>query len=246
MLVARFSVLLVHGFSGSSRDLDPLAAQLAARCGADAIHNLVLPGHGAGETPDHFEREALLATVGEVLLDLRTRSDRLLVVGHSTGGSLMLAALVASGIAPDLTVLAAVPFRIDLAYLERWQAHRAGKPALDLTTVAALVAQINASGCRGPAYAFSVLLLQGDADQLVIREEALRWREKLAGETRNVFIPQGEHQLFAGPGKTLAIETVVRAAEELLTATETERALFAAKLLETESEAAALGSSRLP
>lgn len=237
--MSRFGALLVHGFSGSSRDLTPLARGLTERFGAGTVYNLVLPGHGEGQVPGRFEREALLAAVAEQLEDLRRQAERLLVVGHSTGGSLLLTALDASGVAPDLTVLAAVPYRIDLAYLERWQKHRAGKTAFDLTTVAALVAQINASGYRGPVRSAPVLLLQGEDDQLVTREEALRWQEKLTGETRCVFIPQGEHQLFTGRGRELAVETVVQAVDALLASADAERKHFAGQLVQAEPEAAA-------
>jgi MoaA/NifB/PqqE/SkfB family radical SAM enzyme/pimeloyl-ACP methyl ester carboxylesterase len=234
--MARLAALLVHGFSGSPGDLAPLAAALTGRCEVAVVESLVLPGHGEGNIPERFDRDRLTAAVAEALVRLRREYDSLLVVGHSTGGSLTLAALAQTGVVPELTVLAAVPYGIDLAYLERWQQHRAGQPAMDLATVAAMVVTINASGCRGPAPAGPVLLLQGEDDPLVVKAEAQRWQRKLPGEPPPVFVPAAGHQLFTD--SALAVATVVQAADNLLAAAVERRRQTGRELLAAEPEAA--------
>jgi MoaA/NifB/PqqE/SkfB family radical SAM enzyme/pimeloyl-ACP methyl ester carboxylesterase len=234
--MARLAALLVHGFSGSPGDLAPLATALADRCDGAAVESLALPGHGAGSVPEGFDHDRLTAAVAGALVRLRREYDSLLVVGHSTGGSLALAALAQTGVVPELTVLAAVPYGIDRAYLERWQHHRAGQPAMALASVAAMVGTINASGCRGPAPAGPVLLLQGEDDPLVVKAEARRWQQKLPGEPPPVFVPAAGHQLFTD--SALAVATVVQAAANLLAAAIERRRQTGRELLAAEPEAA--------
>ena len=82
------SVVLLHGFLGDRRDLEPLRRSLA---GFDCI-SVDLPGHGdsawlGGADEDEVERAlpALLAT-----LDAACPARRLVLVGYSMGGRIAL------------------------------------------------------------------------------------------------------------------------------------------------------------
>ena len=163
----RLAILLVHGFSGGARDLFSLAEGLRDTFGRETVHLPELPDHGGGELPAAFDRDRLVEKLCAQLAGLRQRAETLVVLGHSTGGNLLLAALEQSAIVPELLVLAASPFRIDLAYLERWQRHRQGREGMALTTVAGLVKFINEVAERGSLPACPALLLQGEKDQLV-------------------------------------------------------------------------------
>src|SRR6187397_1689683 len=91
---ARTGVLLVHGFRGSPLSLRPLGELLAER--GFAVDLPLLPGHGTtwrDMLPTRYEhwRSHVLASVGA----LRARTERVVLVGLSMGGTLSLD--VASG-----------------------------------------------------------------------------------------------------------------------------------------------------
>jgi carboxylesterase len=100
-------VLLVHGFAGSPQEMRPLAAVLASN--GFMVEVPRLPGHG----PDirdiaDYRLEDWISTVTAGAAHLRELGvRRLVVVGHSVGGSLALA--TAAAVAPDALVLLA-PF----------------------------------------------------------------------------------------------------------------------------------------
>lgn len=99
--------LLVHGFAGSPKELRGLAAVLAAN--GWLVEVPCLPGHGAafGQVAD-YRVEDWTRAVEDAAAALRASgATRLLVAGHSIGGSLALA--TAPRLAPDGVVLLA-PF----------------------------------------------------------------------------------------------------------------------------------------
>jgi MoaA/NifB/PqqE/SkfB family radical SAM enzyme/pimeloyl-ACP methyl ester carboxylesterase len=207
-------ILLIHGFSGRPADLEPLQRELCDRFGSDAVSLCALPGHDGG-MPDGFDRDELVAAVAADLRRARQRFRRLAVLGHSTGGTLALLALAETGVKVELLVLAAVPRRIDLNYLERWRQHRQGAESLSLSAVAGLVSGINAAG-RLPMPAESLLLLHGTEDALVPAAEAHYWRqEHFSPAPRLVLVPEAGHQLFCSGRAQVGIETVCRALADL-------------------------------
>lgn len=99
--------LLLHGFAGSPKEMRALAAVLASN--GFVVDVPRLPGHGP-EIRDiaDYRLEDWLATVTEAAARLRaTGVGRVVVVGHSVGGSLGIA--TAAAIRPDGLVLLA-PF----------------------------------------------------------------------------------------------------------------------------------------
>jgi carboxylesterase len=99
--------LLVHGFAGSPEEMRPLAAVLAAN--GFLVEVPRLPGHGPEiRAIADYRLEDWIGTVTAGAVHLRERGvRRLVVVGHSVGGSLALA--TAAEVQPDALVLLA-PF----------------------------------------------------------------------------------------------------------------------------------------
>ena len=209
-------ILLIHGYTGSSTDFGPLAAALSKTCPRAEIISLSLPGHEC-PGPD-FDQEAFLAAVREAATTLSAGGRELIVVGHSTGGVLALAAIAKWGINPRLLVLAAVPNRIDSSYLRRWNAQSkvsgSDSEAISFTSLAHMVALINRTGAQS-FQACPVLLLHGLEDDLVPYDETELWRTRMApGSVRTVLVPGVGHHVFTGAGSAFACDVVCRAVRD--------------------------------
>ncbi|MBK8794627.1 MAG: alpha/beta fold hydrolase [Holophaga sp.] len=205
-------ILLIHGYTGSPADFGALPEALAATCPDADILKILLPGHPA--TAPAFDKDAFLNAIREAAITLTNAGRKLILVGHSTGGVLALAALAEGGLQPDLVVLAAVPKRIDGHYLPRWSAHSEASAALSFTDMARMVACINAIGAQA-AIPCPVLILQGEADDLVPSREASLWRAHFKpGAARAMFIPGAGHHLFKGTGCAFAYDAVQRAVRD--------------------------------
>ena len=214
------AILLVHGYLGRPADFGTLAEILAPL--ADAVIALTLPGHDAeGTPPPPFARDAYLAQLAAAIDEQRAQARELILIGHSTGGSLLIAELARRAAAPQaqtalsglrLLLLCATPPTLDLGYAERWAAHRGARPST-LDDLAALARLIRASGpdaltALPPELALHVV--HGDADELVPVADGERWRrserpfafDRLAGSP---------HHLFHGPDAP-AVRAAVRAA----------------------------------
>ncbi len=106
---AHTAVLLVHGFVGAGNNFGELAERLAAD--GHRVRVMLLPGHGT--SPREFERvepETLEDAVNAERAALEARHERVVLVGHSMGGT--LATLVASRANVDGLVLAAPYFGV--------------------------------------------------------------------------------------------------------------------------------------
>jgi len=193
-------ILLIHGYSGSPESLAPLGAALREALPDTPVVLLTLPGHGEAETPAFDQarfRQAIRAAAAPF--------DRLVVVGHSTGGTLALEA----DLHPLLLVLAGTPRRLEPGDGQRWEAHRAGRTPLPFLEVARLVQAIQRMGrgrLEGP-----VLTLQGEADDLV--DPRTRWE---GSDLRRIQVPGGTHDLFRDAAAPFALDAVVRAVGEAL------------------------------
>jgi len=214
-------IILVHGYLGSPANLAPLKDSLAEQHGADAIDSLCLPEHGDNSQPA-FDEAAFLATISAAIDRQRAQNRRLVLIGHSTGGSLLLAE-IARRLAADpasldslsLLVLCATPPRIDLGYVERWSAHTADR-ALGIDDIGALVSLVNRLARRAPlAVPVPVLIVHGETDELVPVADAELWRHgRLVNAQRHIHIPNARHHLFTAEGAALAIETICRAIDD--------------------------------
>ena len=207
-------IILVHGFSGSPGDLEPLRQQLLAIFGDGAVEVPCLPGHDA-TTSLAFDENSFIIKIREAINRYKRDDKSVVIVGHSTGGTLALAALANYSTVPDLLILASVPNKVDAAYLKRWQNHRSGKTEIPFISVARMVSLINNVGARGLSGNFPTIILHGEKDELVPNEEAFGWvNGTCRGHPRVVLIPKARHDLFQGFNSALAIDLVVRSVND--------------------------------
>lgn len=222
---APIAILLVHGYLGSPANLAPLAEHLSLKFGADAVTSVCLPGHGTNAIPP-FDETAFLAVLADAIDGQLARGRHLVLLGHSTGGSLLLAE-IARRLAQDavslsdllLLVLCATPPRIDLSYVQRWSAHadeRLAHPTIEMQDIGAIVSLVNRLARRAPlAVPAPVLIMHGEADELVPVEDAEFWRiGRLMTTQRHVRVPQAKHHLFSGEGAATIIDTIGRAIDD--------------------------------
>jgi carboxylesterase len=101
------AVLFIHGFAGSPNNFNDLPNSVAAA--GWYVNVMRLPGHGT--SPFDFEKTTAQNLLDAVLMDigeLTSQYDRVVVVGHSMGGT--LATLAAAQLTFDGLVLAAPHF----------------------------------------------------------------------------------------------------------------------------------------
>lgn len=214
-------IVLVHGYLGRPADLTALESALARRYGNDAVTSLCLPGHGTAGSPP-FDEAAFLAALATTIDAQRSAGRQLVLLGHSTGGTLLLAE-IARRLAADpaslealrLLVLCATPPVIDLGYAQRWAEPTAGQES-HLHDVGALISLVNRLARRGPiAVPAPVLLLHGEEDELVPVSTAGLWREnRLDAPLRLLRVAGARHHLFASESAQIAIDAVCRAVED--------------------------------
>ncbi len=214
-------IVLAHGYLGSPTDLASLVRRLAEQYGADAVDNISLTGHASGEAPA-FDEPSFLAVLGDAIDRQRAGGRRLVLIGHSTGGNLLLAELTrrlghnpASLASLLLLVLCASPPRIDASYPARWSAHTAERaPGID--DVGGFVSLVNRLARRAPlAISFPVLVVHGEADELVPVDDIALWGNgRFLSPVRQVRVRGAGHQMFLGRAAGLAVDTVVQAVDD--------------------------------
>jgi MoaA/NifB/PqqE/SkfB family radical SAM enzyme/pimeloyl-ACP methyl ester carboxylesterase len=215
-------IVLVHGYTGSSEDLEPLARQLEMKYGVDSVKNISLPGHPS-ECASDFDHSIFLSAILAAVETYAMEKRKTVLLGHSTGGSLVLSSLQDHSIAPDLLILAGVPKQIDGSYLARWNHHRTGIEDIPLGAVARMVSFVNAVGIQQFSGTYPVLIMHGEKDGLVPCDEAFAWNDaSFKGPKRTVIVPFAEHALFRGPNHAVAIDVVMRAVSDVVLSQEVE------------------------
>ncbi len=207
-------IVLVHGYSGSIRDLSPLADKLTAGYGEDSVKNITLPGHDTGRTPD-FEGQLFVDFIFKAVNDFSKQSRKVILIGHSTGGILILSLLFQKSFCPQFLILAGVPKKIDKSYLERWNTYSSRNKDISFSSVAGMVSLINSVGSKKSENPFPVFIIHGENDRLVPYQDAFAWKDKgFEGPVHSVIIPSGEHDLFCGTSGTMATDAVKRAVDD--------------------------------
>ncbi|MDR2451054.1 MAG: alpha/beta fold hydrolase [Candidatus Accumulibacter sp.] len=208
-------IVLVHGYTGSVLDLETLYVELSDAFGADSVNCVRLPGHDSGGIPV-FDEGRFLDAIASACSIFQEQKRKLVVIGHSTGGNLSLAALADNAIAPDLLILAAAPKKIDGAFLDRWKKHRSGKTPVALDDLALLVKFVNITGATRRTADSPVLILHGEADELVPCRQSEAWSEGFFGKpARLAILPGAGHHLFSGSTAPLAVDLISRAVSDL-------------------------------
>jgi carboxylesterase len=102
--------LLIHGFTGTPRDMRPLAQELAA-AGVTA-RGVLLPGFAQStDALRHVRATDWLAAAREAWIETRSGASHATLIGFSMGGAIALALAAESGLAPDQLILLAPHWR---------------------------------------------------------------------------------------------------------------------------------------
>jgi MoaA/NifB/PqqE/SkfB family radical SAM enzyme/pimeloyl-ACP methyl ester carboxylesterase len=203
-------IVLVHGYSGRPETLAPVGHRLREQYGEDSVRTVVLPGHTDSSVPA-FDAGRFGRVIDEAVGSFQNKNRAIILLGHSTGGSLVLDHLQRRKTVPALLILAGTPAVIQGSDLERWEKHRRDCVELPLSDVARMVSCVNQVGAISLSAAFPVLILQGGADNLVPPAHAKMWQQgRFCGPLRCIVIPQAGHQLFYGPGAQAALDCIMR------------------------------------
>ncbi|BBO81599.1 hypothetical protein DSCO28_21650 [Desulfosarcina ovata subsp. sediminis] len=207
-------IILVHGYSGHASDLEPVHRMLKNTLAEDAICRLHLPGHENRAVPP-FDPQRFGRCIDDGVRTLTKENRNIILMGHSTGGNLIMDHLIRRQTAPVLLILAGTPTRIRGEDLNRWEAHGRSDVDIPLTHMARLVSFINRLAKATIPVNFPVLVLQGEADLLVPPIHAKSWKDgRFAGPVRSLVIPHGGHHLFHGPGSEVALDCIRRAVSD--------------------------------
>jgi len=209
-------IILVHGFTGASLDLRPLAEKLIPIYGNDSVKNIVLPGHN-GEYVPEFDENEFVDCISNEISPFRKQNKKIVILGHSTGCNLVLSYMHRDGYSPDLLILAEAPCRVDSSAYDRWINHRKGKKPVPFTSIAKMVSMINRTGKRNyfkeDMYS---LIITGEDDKLVLTSDAREWRAKFHKvKTRLVTAPGTDHDIFNSPNSAYVIDIILRAIADI-------------------------------
>ncbi len=214
----KLGIILVHGYSGSNQNLQPLADMLIQNFGPDSVNNLCLPGHDGEpneEKVPEFNEEIFVKAIHDSFSAYRNEGRKIVIIGHSTGGSLVLTTLKKFSLIPELLILLAVPKKIDRGYFKRWESHRSGKEPLSMVDVALMVKLINKAGQIRFDEEFPTLIIHGENDQLVLYNEAQSWFYNFSKIPRIVTFPEVDHDIFQSINGHLAADLIRRAVTDI-------------------------------
>lgn len=210
-------IVLVHGYSGTCGNLEPLAMSLRRRFDEKSIFTVNLPGHDGVKVP-RFDSELFEQSIDNAVSQYKQAGRQIILIGHSTGGSLILSLLHKRQYVPKLLVLASVPAHVDGSSLKQWETHQQGRNQVMLSDIAKLVSFINTVGKRNIPDGFPVFVLHGANDLLVNPSDTEYWQANSSvNAIRCLTIPGAGHDLFSGPYNHLAIEEVGRTATDAIT-----------------------------
>ena len=82
-------IVIVHGYTGSSKDLIPLSERLSDHYGAAHVVNLSLPFHDNDQIPQ-FDQQAFVKEILRAANIFLAKKQKIIFVGHSTGGIFIL------------------------------------------------------------------------------------------------------------------------------------------------------------
>ena len=188
------AVVLVHGIADDSSIWAPTVAALSADCACTAID---LPGHGRSPTPTEpsaYEREALLASIDEVL----DGTGPAVCVGHSLGGYLGLAhSITRPGVLRGLVLVSTGPGFRDAAAMQDWNDRvHLSAPRLDIPRVATTASLHTDSMVidRLTEVTVPVGLLVGSQDKAFFG--ANDYMERKLPDVRRRTIAEGRHRLM--------------------------------------------------
>jgi radical SAM protein with 4Fe4S-binding SPASM domain len=197
------AIILLHGFSGSPANLLPIAGFLSRQFPDCRVLNPALTGGWQGDlTP--FALPVIHRQLAALIAECRDEAANLILLGHSTGGSLILSLLEKGIISqPDLLILVGSPGRITSDYYKRWQRHSTETGPMSLTATAHLISLIKSTAGRPLAQKhhprIPAMILQGEEDELISADAAFDLQNHVfSGKARIFYIPGLKHHFSAG------------------------------------------------
>lgn len=223
----RTGILLLHGFTGSPGEIEPLARALAAR--GWTVKAPLLPGHGTRveELAKTSWRDWVAAAEKE-LVELRQRCDRVYLAGLSMGGLISLYLAHYQPVTGVISLAAPIYLRNKKAYLApylRWLRSYALKEKqpqglemahfnydrIPLSALVSLLEFIRLARRHLSQVEVPALVVQGDADETVTPDSAeYIYRHLGSRQKRLLSIPGGRHLLPLGPQRQRVAEAVVQ------------------------------------
>lgn len=229
----RLGIVLIHGYTGSHEDLLPLSLKLSDDYGTDSVKIISLHGHKIGDTPV-FDHHMFIEQISLAVKICLEQGREIILVGHSTGGTLALSFLLQERFSPAMLILASVPKKIDAAYTDRWKNHRTGMKDVPFSSIASMISLINSVSSKFSG-SFPALIMHGNQDELVPYADALEWEEVFDGYARSVFIPSAGHDIFRGANRQMAVDIIAQTVRDMtVTLNEDNRAV--SRLLAVEPE----------
>ncbi|RLB76229.1 MAG: hypothetical protein DRH24_18250 [Deltaproteobacteria bacterium] len=205
-----FGILLLHGYTGSPHTLKPLFESLCDDY--RNVKSICLPGHDNNHDNKipSFDEKSFLEKISDEIKIFLKLEKKIILIGHSTGGSLILRYLQENSFNPFALILISTPKRITSDYMQRWEIHASSKD-MPLSNIAKMVSSINKAGRRHNKYDFPIFFINGEEDKLVTKDEVNLWvNEKITDHNRVAIIPSAGHDIFYGRKNKLAIDIIKR------------------------------------
>jgi radical SAM protein with 4Fe4S-binding SPASM domain len=157
--------------------------------------------------------------INSAIIKFKKENKKVILIGHSTGGVLILSTLLKYKHSPLLVILASTPYKIDYNYFKRWNKHIGNTKKISFTDISNMISTINKT-CSSYNSDHPILAVNGDEDKLVTIDELQNWNlNSYRGNIRTVTIPNGTHSLFLDANKDFVIDIIMRAISDVQNST---------------------------
>ena len=203
-------IVLVHGYLGSSDDLESVCRALVEKFGKNSVKNIKLPNHDISDKIPSFDNDAFTETINQAITEFVKENRTIVLLGHSTGGTLILSTLLKYCHEPVIIILAGTPYKIDLNYADRWEKHTENKKEISFVDISKMVLKIN-EVCKEYQQTHPLLILQGENDELVPAVDIEKWsKNNIRRDVKTVIVPNGSHNLLNDKASEFSTDIILR------------------------------------
>lgn len=190
-------VILVHGVSGSYKDLLPLS-DLFSQEKKYSVLNIELPNHSSDSDDIAFIADDFQNFIQKRINQFTQSIDKYIVIGHSTGGTILLSILNQLQKQPLLIIMLATPYKVDMAYIDRWgNSTQNNNTRMNMNSMAELIALINQTSRKKNAYKGNMTIFHAFDDELVPYSDSQKWGKKLPDSAcKLIGIKNSSHHLI--------------------------------------------------
>lgn len=220
--------LLIHGFTGSPLEVEPISARL--RETTDWLISVpTLPGHGDGESLQGISHREWLTTAESAFFELQQQCGKIYVVGFSMGG--VIAGYLAANYKVDrLVLLSAAAFYINpkemladvkqfvhdglrgkLADNELFNRYKTKTGATPLSATIEFQRLVHKLRPSLKSITVPTLILQGEKDGLVPKRSARFLYDNIKCDDKELlFLPESKHIICHDVEREQVVEQVTR------------------------------------